>query len=613
VDEFIKNFPFPNLREKQSFILNEIENAFASDYKYILLEAPTGFGKSPVAVGVALALRSSHFCTSSTELQMQYATDFPFLYPAIGMDNFQCLAKEDLIRNQIYQCRSCENGDTLNCSHKNVDYGLCHTNGSFKHYGEICGCLKRKVIEHMGCKYRIFPAEYVISNIGTKDEEVCIDPAVLSRRQQLYDSWSFITDNKFTKSREGGWAPCTYYHQVNMAFRASHSLFNYSNLLIFLKRGVLPNKELLVLDEGHLIETEMLKQIEISISRSRFRRYIPSLKIECDDGVVDYDISKWFKFLQRLEIRLMDIARNPTQEQLENQEFMLDISRNIERISEAVKPIEVNIESWIIADIEFKGSEVVKIVFKPLDVSPYCSKLFDNCKRTLIMSATILNKEAYCRSVGLNVKDVKFIQVDSDFPVENRPIFQTNTVYLKYDNLGLQQTHNKITLDVDKIMTKHNEHKGIIHTTSYQQRNFIRDNMSDQNRARLIVTDPRLERTDVIENHISSEKPTVLLSPSLFLGIDLKDDLSRFQIITKVPFPYIGDRWTAEKLKQNPEWYYWQTAWKLIQAYGRSIRSMEDWAKTYVLDSAFGYFVKKNRNILPDWFVRAIKPISSIY
>lgn len=33
---------------------------------------------------------------------------------------------------------------------------------------------------------------------------------------------------------------------ANMAFKASHSLFNYSNL-IFLEHGVLPNKELLVL------------------------------------------------------------------------------------------------------------------------------------------------------------------------------------------------------------------------------------------------------------------------------------------------------------------------------------------------------------------------------
>jgi superfamily II DNA or RNA helicase len=48
-DDFIKNFPFPTLRERQSYVLNEIAAAFTSGYKYIVLEAPTGFGKSPDA------------------------------------------------------------------------------------------------------------------------------------------------------------------------------------------------------------------------------------------------------------------------------------------------------------------------------------------------------------------------------------------------------------------------------------------------------------------------------------------------------------------------------------------------------------------------------------
>ena len=102
-------------------------------------------------------------------------------------------------------------------------------------------------------------------------------------------------------------------------------------------------------------------------------------------------------------------------------------------------------------------------------------------------------------------------------------------------------------------------------------------------------------------------KPTVLISPSLHTGLDLKDDLSRFQIIIKVPYPNIGDRWINEKRKINQQWYNWQTALRLVQGFGRSIRSKEDWAKTYVLDSAFGYFVKKNNNILPDWFTQAIQ------
>ena len=121
------------------------------------------------------------------------------------------------------------------------------------------------------------------------------------------------------------------------------------------------------------------------------------------------------------------------------------------------------------------------------------------------------------------------------------------------------------------------------------------------------MTDPEIQRDEVISEHVNSSKPTVLISPSLHTGLDLKDDLSRFQIITKVPYPSEGDRWTEAKRKIDEDWYYWQTALKLVQGYGRSIRSKEDWAKTYVLDSAFVYFVKKNGNILPEWFTQAIQ------
>ena len=63
----------------------------------------------------------------------------------------------------------------------------------------------------------------------------------------------------------------------------------------------------------------------------------------------------------------------------------------------------------------------------------------------------------------------------------------------------------------------------------------------------------------------------MLISPSLQTGLDIKDELSRFQIITKVPYPNKNDRWISAKRDLNEDWYYWQTALKLAQAYGRSI------------------------------------------
>jgi Rad3-related DNA helicase len=262
----------------------------------------------------------------------------------------------------------------------------------------------------------------------------------------------------------------------------------------------------------------------------------------------------------------------------------------------------------MVSDIKKENYEVVKVELKPLDTSRYCNAVFEKCSKTMIMSATILDHEEFCRNVGLDPEKVKFIQVSSDFPLEHRPIIPLNVAYLNYSNLQSNEVKMALAKAVDNLMTLHKKDKGIIHTTSYEQLNFIKENVSQANARRLVVTDPEIQRDEVIFEHTSSTvRPTVLISPSLHTGLDLKDELSRFQIITKVPYPNKGDRWTDAKRKMDTDWYYWQTALKLIQAYGRSVRSKDDWAKTYILDSAFGYFVKRNREIIPDWFVQAIR------
>jgi hypothetical protein len=114
--------------------------------------------------------------------------------------------------------------------------------------------------------------------------------------------------------------------------------------------------------------------------------------------------------------------------------------------------------------------EVMTVEQKPLDISPYCKSIFGKCSKTLVMSATILNHKAFCRSVGLLPPDqVKFIQVKSDFPVEHRPIYPLNIAYLNYNNLQAAEVKSSIARAVENIMSMHRNDKGIIHTTSYSQ------------------------------------------------------------------------------------------------------------------------------------------------
>jgi ATP-dependent DNA helicase DinG len=68
----------------------------------VLLEAPTGFGKSAVAIALALSLGSSYICTSTKDLQTQYSKDFPYIKAAKGKNNFPCLLKQDFVEYVLH-------------------------------------------------------------------------------------------------------------------------------------------------------------------------------------------------------------------------------------------------------------------------------------------------------------------------------------------------------------------------------------------------------------------------------------------------------------------------------------------------------------------------------
>ena len=107
-----------------------------------------------------------------------------------------------------------------------------------------------------GCKYRTFLKDYKISNKGTRNEQVFIDSDSKNYYQKLYSQWLHIKNLK----EKSPWKPCEYFDQLNIALTSSHSIFNYSIFLALLpNKKSLPERELLVLDEGHLLETEIVK------------------------------------------------------------------------------------------------------------------------------------------------------------------------------------------------------------------------------------------------------------------------------------------------------------------------------------------------------------------
>lgn len=636
-DEYLNNFPHDKFRNNQDSVIKQICEAFNSGYKNIILEAPTGFGKSAIAITIARTLGSSYICTATKDLQTQYSRDYQFLKVAKGKGNFLCRVKEDFVESDKYLCPSCNSKTQMECKHTSCEYGPC---------------LSDESMEGAGCKYRTFINDYKIDNKGKENERIFIGRDKIQSYKNEYSNWIHLQN--FNNPRE--WNPCYYFDQLFQALKASHSIFNYSIFLSLLSnKNMMQQRDLLVLDEAHLLETEIVKFRGLSISKKRWRRYIHDFKM-IDHG---YDMHGWLEFLIQLERTILvsigyeslvhslakerkvkygydstnkskprnkrivsaselfeddaSLELNIRSENGKNldvdKELLIDIVQDIDKLTRTINNILSNPNNWIVSEVHKENYDVIRVEFKPLDPSKYIKAIVEKCPKTLIMSATILNKKTFERILGLNSEDnsTQFIQIQSDFPIENRPIFPLSVEYLNFSNLQQTNVKSKISRAIDNIMHIHSNDKGIIHTSSYEQLNFIKDNLSKTNSRRLILTDPEIERDEVIREHAESKKPTVLISPSLHTGLDLKDQLSRFQIITKVPYPNIADKWTSEKRKINKEWYYWQTALRLVQAYGRSIRSKDDWAKTYVLDSAFNYFVKVNYNILPKWFLSAIR------
>ena len=82
--------PRPQQREGLEFI----NKAFKAGSKFVVLESPTGSGKSGVAMAVSRAFGGGIIACPTIQLQKQYLSDFKNVSPLIGRGRFPCLKKD---------------------------------------------------------------------------------------------------------------------------------------------------------------------------------------------------------------------------------------------------------------------------------------------------------------------------------------------------------------------------------------------------------------------------------------------------------------------------------------------------------------------------------------
>ncbi|MDH3855384.1 MAG: DEAD/DEAH box helicase family protein [Nitrosopumilus sp.] len=534
-------------REIQKEIIFEIEEKLKSGYKKIILCAPTGVGKSLVGATVSSYFDSSFTVTASKHLQDQYIKDIPFLKPVKGKQNFPCL--------KLMAAEKVDN------SRRAMRWGLTCDKGQ--------------------CQERI-------SKNGKEVFEVCkFKPTIKQVEENTADSQS-----------------CHYYIQKYDALVSKHSLWNYHAFFTIMKFNKKLFEEYLdrkvtIFDEAHKIEDQIIQFVGFDIFSGQVD--------ECNLNLEKYNFTDLDSMIQLTDDmaysyakKIKDIKESSAFQSDPDYELITGLERRHDRSAQAKIDIMTDKDNFVVNDPvkDFNGN-FRTVSVKPIDISKFANSFFET-EYQIFMSATI-DKSSFCENMGLRKDDVAFVDtIKSPFPIENRTIDLLNIRRLSYGST--EEDELEVIKTIDRIMDEHSDERGLILTSSIPRCQKILRYLSPKNTQRIRICHSRNQdgktQDEIISEH-AADPTGVLLSSSLWEGVDLKDDLSRFQIIAKVPYPNYTEKRTKAKMSKFPTWYTSQTLTKLLQGFGRSIRSDDDWAKTYVLDTAANNVFFKAQQMIP--------------
>ena len=138
------SLPRYNPRNSQIRLINEINFAIKKGFKYIILEAGTGIGKSAIATTLANMYDDSYILTMTKQLQEQYLDDFEDMLVEIkGRGNYKCNYKGscDFCIKAEYNLRRCSDCEFQIAFKKAQDAKNVITNYDFLYYAGVANPL----------------------------------------------------------------------------------------------------------------------------------------------------------------------------------------------------------------------------------------------------------------------------------------------------------------------------------------------------------------------------------------------------------------------------------------------------------------------------------------
>lgn len=537
-DGFVANFPHETIRPQQEEALRKIADGW-DDHDNFLLDAPTGVGKSAIAEAVSKTVGRSYVLTSTKALQDQYQEVWNGIVNMKGRGNYQCAV------NPMFR----------------VDHAPCIAMPT-----QIEQCQKNSV--------------------------------------------------------------CLYYNQRSRALMSQAMLTSYAYFVMSVECGALADygakpelvRDMLVLDEAHELDSILSDFMAFDVDHEMLSEYglgaffNPFLEdaenIFGDPKEMGSPIGK----LNLAVLAKLDEMGDGLDRLLGNALSMS--GGEISKVSKhaAVQAKEITAKRDVLDRLQKKlnrydsywmGTRMspTKVRANPLMCKDGFGHYLGNLgHRVMAMSASLGDPNQWADEFGLDRGRTLSVRVGSPFPSERSPVVIMPVLQMAKNNIDASMP--TAVEAIDELISMHPDEKGIVHTGNYKVTSAVLS--MSKHRARLIGKDNTrasrgISNEELLRRHAESKAPTVLVSPSMHTGVDLKDDLSRFQIIAKLPWPSLEDP-RIRKKSEHGDWYANEMIKKLVQASGRSTRSETDSAMTYVLDAAMSWVWDRHKRIMPDWF-----------
>lgn len=384
---------------------------------------------------------------------------------------------------------------------------------------------------------------------------------------------------------------CDYYNARRDTLTSKFGILNYS-MFMSLPEHV-KRRQYIVCDEASELEDELVKRFSRNLNYKILRRlgYKPT-----DVPVENYQ--KFRIWLESLKINLggeVEELKKNLNKKKKGTFLDTDVQR-YKLYSNLHAQIKVTLETW--EDCEYViEHDLEGVTLKPLRVDRLSDSIFRFADKVLLMSATIIDPANFAKTLG--IKTFKYIEVDSGFDPSNAPIYVTVGNKMNYKNL--KEKLPAIIHNTLKICDYHKNHKGIIHTHTMEITQYLKNHTNDP---RFLFRMDGQNNEQIIKQHLESKEPTILVSPSMAFGVDLKEDLARFQILMKAAYMPMGDERIKRLMKEDPEWYMNKMLNSLIQACGRGVRTKADKCVTYILDGTITDAVLRSSKKLPKYFLK---------